>query len=367
MEEDSLVKKEDNLNQNGVQDNNQTMNNEQVNDVKEPKKGNGFIVGLLLIIIVGIAGYFVYDKFIKKEEPSKENNTEEKGNNEQNNTPTPSSNLNDYSNLAGREFKNSNGTKVLKIVSKDDRETLDKVSEYEEWKDYPYDYLAYYNNRIFSITGDVNEYLKYFSLGALEIKDGIGQWPWSNDFIINKETGMLLDLNYDSNYKIHKVGNKYYFSEGGIAYGFSSASVYNEELKRIGSHFFDGDSNGNIYILDNDYIIKYDENNNVLKKSDIKYDFDINEYSLAYDDTLYIIAKVGDSSYLIDVMNNQRYKLSNEYTDAFHTIDGVDGYTIVLKNDNKLIKIVRGDKEYGEEEELLYTFNPSTKELTKAN
>ena len=64
MEEDFLKKKEDEM---------------KDNEFKEPKKGNGLIIGLLVVIIIGLAGFIVYDKVIKKDEP--------KGND----TPVPTS------------------------------------------------------------------------------------------------------------------------------------------------------------------------------------------------------------------------------------------------------------------------------------
>ena len=69
MEEDVLESPEE-----------ETKNNTGDN-YKEPKKGNGLIIGLLILVIIGLVGFIVYDKFIKKDEPN--------GNDKPIVTPTP--------------------------------------------------------------------------------------------------------------------------------------------------------------------------------------------------------------------------------------------------------------------------------------
>lgn len=51
-------------------------------NTNNPKKGNKFLVILLLLIILGIGGYIVYDKFIVNNEPNNEVNENNNGNSE---------------------------------------------------------------------------------------------------------------------------------------------------------------------------------------------------------------------------------------------------------------------------------------------
>ena len=381
MEEDILVKKEDNLNQNDVKN-----NNEQVNMFKEPKKGNGFIIGLLIIMVIGLAGFIVYDKFIKKEEPPKENNTEEKDNNEQNNTPTPSPTPvitpSNNDSLVGKTFKTIDGKKELKIVSKDDIEAKKKAESFGYDADNNSEpfmaYFGYYNGKelfaIYESSEDKSDTSKYLVIGAWKLNGGVGQCRDSHEFVVKVDDNSLVNIDYSveheygHHYLIQKVGNKYYFSAGSCAMAFIPESVYDENLKNIGEYFIDYDENGNVYVLSEKNIVKYDQNGNIVKKGNQKYDVsEISDTSIVFNGTLYIIGRLNDKLYLIDAMTDEKYLLNG--VDDYFASPGADSPCIAFYEEAGIIKLFIYDynQDGTEVEKVLYTFNPSTRELTKAN
>ena len=65
-------------------DENNNQNNVLNNNVeKTPKKHTGLIIAALVLFVLALAFYIIYDKFYKKDDKPKENNTEEKS------TPIP--------------------------------------------------------------------------------------------------------------------------------------------------------------------------------------------------------------------------------------------------------------------------------------
>ena len=163
-------------------------------------KGNLPIITILLVVIVlALSGYIIYDKVVKKEDKPKENNIEEKEKNEEKQQeqkePTIGFNIND---LAGKTFKTTNGKKVLKIVSKEDGDALKKAKQYGILDaSYEYAYFGYYNDKFFVIYNDgesnKNEAnSKYIVLGGTKE----GNYPQCRDtheFVIKTTGDTLLD------------------------------------------------------------------------------------------------------------------------------------------------------------------------------
>lgn len=98
--------------------------NEKENSNK-PKKGNNFLIILLALIILGVGGYFVYDKFIASNEPNNEinenennneSNNETENNNGSNNEPA---NNNDSTNEVNDGSVNNNTSEDVILTQKD--------------------------------------------------------------------------------------------------------------------------------------------------------------------------------------------------------------------------------------------------------
>lgn len=354
----------------------------QINDITLSKKktnnNKNAILIILLIILLGIAGYFIYTNIIKDNEPDKP-----KDNNQQvTPTPTPeptkeASNIDYGKIIEGMTYKTPDGKKTLKIVSKNDEDALKKAQELgiklnddnDEAINHR-DYFGYYNDVLFLIYENAEEVTNNYKYHVLsgQIKGQVAQCNYTHEFVIDMSNNSLVNFDNMSDgryYEVHKINDKYYFSEGGCAYGFVSGDVYNEQLKKLGNYFFDNDNNGNIYILDNNYVIKYDNNENIIKKSN-KIEGEILRGSVTDDKTLYIIVDINKKLYLQDVINNEKYLISENDGGQYATIDGADGFSFKLENENNLIQIYEESYDNGELKYLPYcTFNPETKELIK--
>lgn len=78
-------------------------------NTNNPKKGNKFLVILLLLIILGIGGYIVYDKFIANNEPNNENNNVSDNNDTTNNDVNNNDTTNDNANNTNNNNESSSG------------------------------------------------------------------------------------------------------------------------------------------------------------------------------------------------------------------------------------------------------------------
>lgn len=360
------------------------INNDNINQ-QTPNNTNKIVIILMAIVIVGLVGYIVYIRFIQRENMEKpiDNNTQENGkqNSEtEKNDKNNSKQNNNSSNikLEGLTFKTSDGKNTLKIVSKNDSEAKSKANNGGLHIDDEFDYFGYYNDKIMLIFNDnpdgleVNSNtLKYVVLGGQNGQ--YGQCRDSNGFIVNIVDNELVNLSKGSVYKVHKVGEKYYFSEGYCALGFLPIGVYDENLKKLGYYYLSADSSENIYVLDNNnsYIVKYNKNGNIVKKTSQKYTEDtINRKNVPYNDTLYIITYINNKMYLMDVSTEEKYEL-NGLDDDFAGISD-DKDAIDMRVNNGVIEISRYTPEFDEQNNdwvdkytTVYTFNPSTKTLLK--
>ena len=368
-------------------ENNSQNSGNQINQNNIVQKNNNskILIMLLVLIIVCLAGYIVYTKFIQKDEnpTPKPNNTQEQDNNQQNTNNNGSENVK----LEGLTFKTSDDKQVLEIVSKNDSSVADKAKKYnsEALESVDYDYYGYYNNDLYVLTyvksDDDIDNSKYIVLGGINLQKEIGgQCVYSHEFIINKDNKTLVNFSYymkraeedggyyyGNYYQIKKVQNKYYFAEGGCALGFLPGILYDEKLNKIGDYFINNDNNGNIYVLNDGLIVKYNKDGNIIKKSTQKYELSyINHDSIVYSDTLYVIAYINEKYYLLDSMNEDKYQWDN-VSDYFAS-PGADSYPSMFRLEDNIIKLygMKYDNDTNKEKEvLLYTFDPTTKTLAK--
>lgn len=369
---------------------------------EEPKsKGNGLLITILLIIILALAGYIVYDKVIKKDNPEekieeKEKKEEEKQEQEQE-TEKEEDNKEEnkeqekeepkvekfsVDNLAGKTFITKDGKKKLEILSKKDSKAVKESKKYEFIAENgDYDYFGYYNGVLFTIfkNSDLNSNNpKYVVLGGRE-KGNVPQCNETHEFVINTEDNTLVNLKYDSpsgggyHYIISKYGDNYYFSEGGCAMSFMSENVYDEKLNRIGDVIL-GSEKDNFYATNNGYVVKYDKNAKVLKQTTNKYKFNdiYNDTELEYgipilaNNNLYFLYRDYDKEdsddILVDFMNDKEYNLapSSDYIMNKFAIDKTNSLiTIKFELNDEMCKKCDGDKT------ITYTYDVVNKTITK--
>ncbi len=319
------------------------------------KKNNTGIIVLLVVLVLVLAGYIVYDKVIKKPQ---EDNITEKDNKDEN--PI-------LDNLAGKVYKTTDGKKILKIVSKTDSKALEDAKKLNlNPVEAEVDYLGYYNDVFFYIYRDeIEADSRYFVLGG--VKEG--SFPQSRDthsFIIDTKENILLDIDYEAGNTIliHRVGNKYYFSQGGTALSFMSDRVLDENLKVIGSDYYGSDDNGNIYVRNNKKITKYNSNGEVVKVNETAYESsDLGYSKLVMNDTIYLIISTDSKVYLLNGLTNEKYELGSVDKINFSDFDEFPGIELE-KKDN--IILINDPNLTGEKDKtVIFTFNPSTKELIK--
>lgn len=357
---------------------------------EEPKaNGNGLLVTILLIIILALAGYIVYDKVVKKDN-LQETNTEEKEKNEENKEKTNQEENKEETkdekfsldNLAGKTFKTKDGKKTLEIVSKKDGKAVTESKKYEFIDlNGDFDYFGYYNGVLFTIyknSEQDSDKSKYVVLGGSE-KGNVPQCRDTHEFVINTEDNSLVNLKYNSpggggyHYLISKYGDNYYFSEGECAMMFMSVNVYDENINRIGDVIL-GSEKDNFYVVNNGYVVKYDKNAKVLKQTTNKYiaGYIYNDTETEYgtpivtSNNLYFIYhdyEKEDSDYiLVDVMNDKEYTLtsSSDYVMNKFAIDKTNSLiTIKFDLNTEMCKKCDSDKL------VSYTYDVVNKTITK--
>lgn len=357
---------------------------------EEPKnKGNGLLITILLIVILALAGYIVYDKVIKKDNPEEKIEEKEKKEEQQEEETKEETKQEEVKeekfsldNLAGKTFKTKDGKKKLEIVSKKDSKAVNEAEKYEFIDlNGDFDYFGYYNGVLFTIYKNAefsnNKQSKYVLLGGRE-KGNVPQCSETHEFVINTEDNTLVNLKYDSpegggyHYIISKYGDNIYFSEGGCAMSFMSENVYDEKLNRIGDVIL-GSEKDNFYVA-NGYIVKYDKNAKILKQTTNKYESNkiYNNTEVEYakpivtSNNLYFIYedyKKEDSDFiLVDVMNDKEYNLapSADYIMKKFAIDKTNSLiTINFDLNTEMCKKCDGDQL------VSYTYDVVNKTITK--
>jgi flagellar basal body-associated protein FliL len=361
---------------------------------EEPKhKGNGLLVTILLILVLAMAGYIVYDKVIRKDNPEEqieekekqEENKEEKQEQEtekEQEKEEPKEEKFNLDNLAGKTFKTKDGKKKLEILSKKDSKAVNEAKKYEFIDlNGDFDYFGYYNGVLFTIykNSDLNSNNpKYVVLGGRE-KGNVPQCNETHEFIINTEDNSLVNLKYTPSdgggyhYIVSKYGDNYYFSEGGCAMHFMSENVYDEKLNRIGDVIL-GSEKDNFYVTNNGYVVKYDKNAKVLKQTTKKYKAD-NIYNdqetesgmpIVTSNNLYFIYHDNDKEdsdfILVDVMNDKEFVLasSSDYIMNKFSIDKTNSLiSISFELNTEMCKKCDGDKL------ISYTYDVVNKSITK--
>ena len=269
--------------------------------------------------------------------------------------------------IVGNTYKTRNNTKTLKIVDIKDNSSreLAKEDDYYEDEIASRQYFGYYNDELFFL--DVyTKTPKYFVVGGRKVGSDATQCPDTYQFIIDVANNVLVNLDYEGEtyghyYDVIKSGDNYYFAEGGCGGIFIPDKLYTEKLEVIGDYLINSDSKG-IYVLKDGYIIQYDYNNHVIKKSNLKYEmFYIGSNSVIVDNTLYILYEKEDKLYLVDAMNDKEYEIGDSY---YLCVVGADCNPVTLEVNNSVITITvnkLGDF-YNDD---VYHFDTKTKTMTK--
>ena len=345
------------------------INNSNVNQ-QASNNNNKIVFALMALIIVGLAGYIVYTKFIQKDDKPepKPNNTQEQENNnsnqneEKNNTNEnnesnnsnensgQSTNNNGSTNIVGTTYKTKDGKKSLKILKKNGD-----------------GYSAEYNGTKL----DIYEYQNHNKYGVF-VGDKAGNSSQCGEYYlaVNNQTQELINLEYGKSYEyiVEKVGNEYYFIKKMCASIYSEA-VYNESLNKIANEFITSDKNNNFYAMKDGYITKFDGNGKELKHSSIKPD---NKYDLALDgisiidNNLYVLIEVSSKLYLYDFAKDSKIELNNPYKSYICPDGNCGGGIASMGVVGKKLLIVLDPSEEQErvhQNEVAYLYTPTNGKL----
>ncbi len=359
---------------------------QQVNNSNTNK---GLIITLISIIIV-LIGLLIYFVFIKndnheelkkpeekinevdkpKEDDNKENNTnevekpteKEEPAKENNDKPSETDNKPQDNKVQDKNtYKTSDGKHTLTIKNK----------------------KFYYDNVIQIPYGDDDYVIEEHKEGKYTILSSNTGQCGTYFYIVNNQNNTLVDFNYsaDKRFAVEKIGNNYYFLEGGSCLALSHGSgVYTENLKKIGSSYFGKDSNNNFYVLDNGHVVKYDKDGKTIKRSENAHyiDYYIIFYNEALDlqpiitnDNIYFMYHNDDdpkASYiLVDGMNDKDYEMDTKdyylyrfYLNKSTNIIEISFYPNECQFDN-------ANCENDSSKMLVYEFDLKTKVLSKKN
>lgn len=318
----------DNNNQNLNNQVNQN-NNNNINQQMPNNNTNKIVFVLMALIIVGLVGYIVYTKFIEKDDNTKPNNTQESSNNqivedntEINDNTNNQENNNTETNLNQNEQQSTNNN-VDKNIYKtaDGKHTLN----IKDFKNKSNPRLIYDGKTIKVASDDSGPYGYYESKGKYAVYgDGNGQCS-TYFFIVNTENNTLVNFDSKKFNDVVQIGNNYYFIQkefcGGDGFDIYTG-VYTENMKKIGTAFFGKDDNNNIYVLDKDVVVKYDQNGKELFRSNKKYEQkniiewytgNLCEPVITSDNNLYFVySGENDVNYLVDVVGGKEIQINKK-------------------------------------------------------
>ena len=292
-----------------MENNNQELNN------KTNKQNNSILIIVMALIIVALAGYIVYIKFIQKTESvnPKDNNTEEK-----------EKKVEDIVVEYGKQYKI---TEKVTYKSKDGKNELVIEPNGDD------NYYAYFNGKKFE--GGVLKLGKYLLVEGFEI--GQNSQCGEYTYIINSENKELVDLYTKNLLNIVKVNNNYYFIEDTCGNG--NVAIYDEKLNKIGTSYIGSDKK-NFYIFDKN-IVKYNSNGEVVAKTkdtfDVENNDDSNIMGQEFNNQLYILINDKNNVYFIDTSDLEVIKIgsSNEY--AF---GGYEAASMDLENNKIVLRLI---------------------------
>ena len=330
-------------------ENNENMNN-QINSNTQPvqnKNSNNALFIIMAILILGLAGYIVYTKFIQKGDEPKSDNT------------TPSPVVTPTSNVAAKDIDESYG-EIYKTTKKEIYKSKDGKNELriEPQTDDPnYDYYAYFNNK--KLMASVSKTGKYLLVEVNEA--GESSQCSQKTYIVNSENNTLVDLYSNNLYNIVKINDKCYFIEYICATSY--VAVYDENLNKIGTNML-GHDQKYFYILDGN-IVKYDSNGKEVFRSSESYLSNSKEYNFdslrQEDNILYILLVSGKDIYFIDTSNDDLKPIKVGTTDEYNCYIGMEDLIISPAEDGK-ININLLDKQ---NKSLDIVYDTKTKTITK--
>ena len=358
------------MEENNLNSNNQmNTNNNMEQQIQPSKSNNKMLIVLMALIIVGLAGYIVYSKFIQKNDnhEPKPNDTQEQDNNNSNqNEENNNSNENNGSNNSNendQQGTNNNGsTKVVGMTykTKDEKKTLKILDKKGDG------YSAEYNNTKLDIYG-YEKYDKY----SVFVGDKAGDASQCGQYhlVVNNQTQELMNFKYGDSleYFVEKVGNKYYFIQGMCVSAYNKA-VYNEDLNKIADEFIKSDKNY-FYAMKDGYITKFDSNGKEVKHSSIKPD---NKYDLALgdasiiDNNFYALVEVSSKLYLYDFDKDTKIELNNPYKSSICPDGNCGGGIASMGIVGKKLLIILDPAEEQEklyQNEVSYLYTPANKKL----
>ena len=357
------------MEENNLNSNNQMNTKTNVNQQTQSNKSNNKILFVVMVlIIVGLAGYIVYSKFIQKNDNPKPNDTQEQENNNSNqneennnsNENSESNNSNENSqqgtnnsgstNVVGTTYKTKDGSKTLKILNK-------KGDGYSaEYSGTKLDIYEYQNHDKYSVfVGD---------------KAGNSSQCGEYYLVVNNQTQELMNFKYGESlgYTVEKVGNKYYFIQKMCASIYSEA-VYNESLNKIANEFITLDKNNNFYAMKDGYITKFDSNGKELKHSSIKpdnkYDLSLDSASII-DNNFYALVEVSSKLYLYDFSKDTKIELNNPYKSSICPDGNCGGGIASMGIVGKKLLIILDPAEEQEklyQNEVSYLYTPANNKL----
>ena len=247
------------------------------------------------------------------------------------------------------------------------------IYEIDEYKIYKYDneeliiykidndyYGYYYNNLEFREIYVDLKYINNFEDDKYVTYSFSGS-QCGNNILINKKTNSIEKTG--SSLGFIKTNNGYYLKESECWTEGGPTSIYTNDWKLLGTLFktkdFDDfeeqknnslDNDGNVYVYNNGYVIKYDVNGNELYKSN---KFDEIGFGRIIGDKLYFISKKNNIIYLCNTNDNEMIEVIKDYSNE------LSDYMDFSYKDN-VISITNTNTE-------VFEYNLNTKELKKLN
>lgn len=336
-----------------MENNNQELSNQvnANNNQQLQPNNNKILIILMALIIVGLAGYIVYAKFIQKgdnPEP-KPTNTEEKGNS--GNTSYP----NDKS-TNERIYKTKDGSKILKILSIDDNvKTKHPTINFSGSL-----YLGEYNGELMLVSDEkkVDEFIVYNGKLANHDEYESCDFVVKNDVLLNFEYSLKeaeSDAPYSYIYSVEHIGNKYYIVH-------NNNEVYDDNVNKLYDVFLDSDKKGNFYVYDGGYFKKIGQNGEIVKTGKNKFIYSNHVEDLIDGDNYYTIAILDKKAVFYDFDNDKTFDLgSSEKYSLCSDGRSYCGMMAGVSKDNSQLKIyIMSDNN----EETIYYYDISNGKLT---
>lgn len=249
-------------------------------------------------------------------------------------------------------------------TSRDGKETftITKIEEYDEGTTI----RAKYQNAMYTFYADDYSYMedRYLSSDGEPDVGGGGQCLTAG-VVLNLKTKTLERISTKGMkfYNVIKGGGGYFFTETECLGGYDR-TLYDNNWNKLGRLIgYEADDQGNIYAYNNGKIVKYSYDGNKISETSTTAKYV--GPAVIYNNTLYYMGEESSGGYLYNNDTNEKYKLydqSIDFKEDRYPYSGLDVEAltnIILENNKILIRY--------ESDEVGYTFDPNTKQLTKIN